>query len=264
MISLNPFSEIGAFIPSIVMQIYVVAMFLLVIGATIFDVIHKKSAKYFFNNSVKAKKSATRNVGSGEKASLAFKTATNEVLTSSEFCSTRRRLAHLLTMYGFVLFVIATSVMIFSYSTPGSVTPSIWPLMWHLGAAMLCLGGYWFWFFIRVDVAAEGNKWYKIMRADLFVLSLIAMATFALIWSYLQSSQFAIWQTLFFGLFIISSTVLFGGVLWSKFAHMFYKPAAAYQKRVTKADGSRETLPEPADLPEKFGLGIKREAPHHY
>ncbi len=264
MISINPFSEIGAFIPSAMMQIYVVAMFLLVIGATIFDVIHKKSAKYFFNNSVKAKKSATRNVNSGEKASLAFKTATNEVLTSSEFCSTRRRLAHLLTMYGFVLFVIATAVMIFSYSTPNSVTPSIWPLLWHLGAAMLCLGGYWFWFFIRVDVASEGNKWYRVMRADLFVLSLIAMATFALIWSYLLSNQVAVWQTLFFVLFIISSTVLFGGVLWSKFAHMFYKPAAAYQKRVTKADGSRENLPEPADLPEKFGLGIKREAPRHY
>jgi|TARA_B100001996_G_scaffold206217_1_gene158039 hypothetical protein len=264
MISINPFSEIGAFIPSVMMQIYVVAMFLLVIGATIFDVIHKKSAKYFFNNSVKAKKSATRNVNSGEKASLAFKTATNEVLTSSEFCSTRRRLAHLLTMYGFVLFVIATAVMIFSYSTPNSVTPSIWPLLWHLGAAMLCLGGYWFWFFIRVDVAAEGNKWYRVMRADLFVLSLIAMATFALIWSYLLANQVAVWQTLFFVLFIISSTVLFGGVLWSKFAHMFYKPAAAYQKRVTKADGSRENLPEPADLPEKFGLGIKREAPRHY
>ena len=264
MISINPFSEIGAFIPSAMMQIYVVAMFLLVIGATIFDVIHKKSAKYFFNNSVKAKKSATRNVNSGEKASLAFKTATNEVLTSSEFCSTRRRLAHLLTMYGFVLFVIASAVMIFSYSTPNSVTPSIWPLLWHLGAAMLCLGGYWFWFFIRVDVAAEGNKWYRVMRADLFVLSLIAMATFALIWSYLLANQVAVWQTLFFVLFIISSTVLFGGVLWSKFAHMFYKPAAAYQKRVTKADGSRENLPEPADLPEKFGLGIKREAPRHY
>ena len=85
------------------------------------------------------------------------------------------------------------------------MTPSIWPLMWHLGAAMLCLGGYWFWFFIRVDVAAEGNKWYRVMRADLFVLSLIAMATFALIWSYLQSSQIAIWQTLFFGLFIFQA-----------------------------------------------------------
>ncbi|MGK0419205.1 MAG: hypothetical protein ACJARV_000086, partial [Candidatus Pseudothioglobus sp.] len=26
----------------------------------------------------------------------------------------------------------------------------------------------------------------------------------------------------------------------------------------------RENLPEPADMPEKFGLGIKREAPRHY
>jgi hypothetical protein len=264
MISINPFSEISAFLPSLMMQAYVVVMFLLVIGATLFDVVHKKSAMYFFNNSVKAKKSATREVSSGEKASIAFKTATNEVLTSSEFCSTRRRLAHLLTMYGFVLFVIATAVMIFSYSTPSSITPSLWPLLWHLGAAMLCVGGYWFWFFIRVDVAAEGNKWYRVMRADLFVLSLIAMATFALIWSYFQANSVAIWQTLFFGLFIVASTVLFGGVLWSKFAHMFYKPAAAFQKRVTKADGSRENLPEPADLPEKFGLGIKREAPRHY
>ena len=50
MISINPFTEISAFIPAIVMQVYVVAMFLLVIGATLFDVVHKKSAKYFFNN----------------------------------------------------------------------------------------------------------------------------------------------------------------------------------------------------------------------
>ena len=84
MISINPFSEIGTFIPSFVMQTYVVAMFLLVIGATIFDVIHKKSAKYFFNNSVKAKKSATRNVGSGEKASLAFKTACDLIFKGKE------------------------------------------------------------------------------------------------------------------------------------------------------------------------------------
>ena len=74
MISINPFSEISAFIPSLVMQTYVVVMFLLVIGATLFDVVHKKSAKYFFNNSVKAKKSATREVSSGEKVSIAFKT----------------------------------------------------------------------------------------------------------------------------------------------------------------------------------------------
>ncbi|MDP7426463.1 MAG: hypothetical protein QF394_13750, partial [Rhodospirillales bacterium] len=92
----------------------------------------------------------------------------------------------------------------------------------------------------------------------------LATATFALIWSYLQTNDVPGWEILFFSLFILSSTVLFGGVLWSKFAHMFFKPAAAYQKRITKADGSRENLPEPADRPEQFGLGIKREAPRHY
>ena len=76
MISINPFSEIGTFIPSLVMQTYVVAMFFLVIGATIFDVIHKKSAKYFFNNSVKAKKSASKNVISVDEESLAFNIST--------------------------------------------------------------------------------------------------------------------------------------------------------------------------------------------
>ncbi len=107
------------------------------------------------------------------------------------------------------------------------------------------------------------------------------MATFGLIWSFLQSNNVAGWETLFLALFIGASTVLFSTVLWSKFAHMFFKPAAAFQKRVTKADGSRENLPELADrsnpadrdrhsmellkdAPMDMGLGIKREEPSHY
>jgi hypothetical protein len=129
---------------------------------------------------------------------------------------------------------------------------------------MLCVGGYWFWFFIRVDVAAEGKPWYRVVRADLFILSLLATATFGLIWSALQAAGAGGWSSLFFGLFIFASTVLFGGVLWSKFAHMFFKPAAAYQKRVAKADGSRDGLPAPADKPEQFGPGIKRLLPKNY
>ena len=41
------------------------------------------------------------------------------------------------------------------------------------------------------------------------------------------------------------TTVLFIGVPWSKFAHMFYKPAAAYQRRVEEASGA-SGLPQPA------------------
>ena len=262
MFTINPFSELSGFISPIAMQVYVITMVLLVMGGTILDMMHKKSAQYFFANAEKARAAATKSLSGGEKVSIAFKTVAEDVLTSAEFCNPLRRVAHLLTMYGFILFAATTAIMIFGYAD--SATPAILPLLWHLGALMLCVGGYWFWFVFRVDVAAEGNPWYRVVRADLFVLSLLATATFALIWSALQAAGAGGLSTLFFGLFIFSSTVLFGGVLWSKFAHMFFKPAAAFQKRVTKADGSREGLPAPADEPEQFGPGIKRLQPKNY
>ena len=262
MFTINPFSGLTDLISPLAMQVYVIAMVLLVIGGTVLDMIHKKSAQYFFKNAERAKAEATKTLSGGDKVSIAFKTVAEDVLTSGEFCNPRRRIAHLLTMYGFILFAATTAIMIFAYTT--AATPSYLPMLWHIGALMLCVGGYWFWFFIRVDVTAEGNPWYRVMRADLFVLSLLATATFALIWSALQAAGVTGWSTLFFGLFILASTVLFGGVLWSKFAHMFFKPAAAFQKRIAKADGSRDRLPEPADLPEKFGPGIKRLLPRNY
>ena len=262
MFTVNPFSELTGFISPLAMQVYVIAMVLLVIGGTVLDMIHKKSAQYFFKNAEKAKAEASRSVSVVEKATIAVTTVAVDVLTSGEFCNQRRRLAHLLTMYGFILFAATTAIMIFGYI--GADTPVILPLFWHLGALMLCGGGYWFWFVIRVDVAAEGNPWYRVIPADLFVLSLLATATFALIWSFMQAVGVTSLSTLFFGLFILSSTVLFGSVLWSKFAHMFFKPAAAFQKRVAKADGSRDGLPAPADKPEQFGLGIKRLLPRNY
>jgi hypothetical protein len=262
MFTINPFSELTGLVSPFAMQVYVIAMVILVIGGTLLDTIHKKSAKYFFENAEKARALATKSLSGGEKVSIAIKTVAEDVLTSGEFCNPRRRVAHLLTMYGFILFAATTAIMIFGYAS--SATPAILPLLWHLGALMLCVGGYWFWFVIRVDVSAEGHPWYRVIRADLFILSLLATATFALIWSALQAAGAAGWSFFFFCLFIFASTVLFGGVLWSKFAHMFFKPAAAYQKRTAQADGSRDGLPAPADKPEQFGLGIKRLLPKNY
>jgi len=279
----NPFAELSAHIPVAVMQGYIVLMFLLVVGGTFLDMMHKKSAQYFFENAKKAKRNAKRTVSTGEKATIAVKVLANEVLTSGEFCNVRRRLSHLLTMYGFVIFVATTVILIFGYPTPATPAPAIVSQLWHIGALMLCAGGYWFWFSIRVDVSAEGLTWWRFERADLFILSLLATATFGLIWSFAQSKGTSGWSTLFFVLFIMSSTTLFGGVLWSKFAHMFFKPAAAFQKRVTRADGSRENLPAEYDLtdaevqkmfpdipeymgtnPAYMGPGIRREPAKHY
>lgn len=282
MIASNPFAELAAVIPPAAMQAYVVLMLLLVVIGTVLDMRHKKSARYFFENARKARKNATRTLGAGEKSALALKTVGKEVLTSGEFNNQKRRISHLFTMYGFIIFVVTTAILIFAYPTPDDSAPTILPQLWHLGAAMLCLGGYWFWFSIRVDVASEGVKWYRLNgRGDLFIVGLLGMATFALLWSFTMG--LGMLNMLFFVLFVAFSTLLFGSVYWSKFAHMFFKPAAAFQKRVIKADGSRENMPaiyDPSDpevqarfpdvpaymgvKPPNMGLGIKREAPNHF
>ncbi len=277
MFNTNPFAELSATISPDMMQMYVVLMVILVVVGTVLDMMHKKSAEYFFENAEKAKKSAKRTLSGGEKASLAVATLANEVLTSAEFkVRPARRYSHLLTMYGFILFVVTSAWLIFGYASQAQA-PGLLTAIWHIGALMLCIGGYWFWFFIRVDVSSEGVKWYNFNgRGDIFIVSLITMGTFALLWSYTSSM-------VLFALFIISSTILFSTVFWSKFAHMFFKPAAAFQKRCIKADGSYENLPEIGDLsdpaiqakypdipeymgqnPVNMGLGIKREEPRHF
>lgn len=279
MFTSNPFSELAGTISPEIMQYYVIAMVILVVVGVLLDMRHKQSAKYFFENSKKAEKNAKRSVAGGEKMSLLIATILNEVLTSAEFQNPARRLSHLLTMYGFIIFVVTTAMMIFAL--PGEVA-STTALLWHVGALSLCVGGYWFWFGIRVDVNSEGLPWNRLNQGDIFIVSVLATCTFALIWSFMQSSAMA-GSMIAFALFIISATVLFSTVFWSKFAHMFFKPAAAFQKRVTRADGSRENLPFDFDLtdpaihakfpdlpeymgknPENMGPGIKREQPRHY
>ena len=279
MITSNPFAELSASIPPVVMQTFVVAMIVLVAAGTLFDIIHKGSARYFFENWRKSKSRSKKAVSTGELVSIAIQTGVVDVLTSGEFCNMRRRIAHLLTMYGFVISVAATALMVFSFPTAATPTPSILPILWWIGGLMVCVGGYWFWFFIRVDVLAEGRSPFRVMRADLFILSLLASVTLGLVWAWMQGKGMP-GSIVAFALYIIATTVLFGSVPWSKFAHMFFKPAAAFEKRVSKADGTAENLPtlsrdDPEqqkrhsmellrDAPMDMGLGIKREAPRHH
>jgi len=266
MITINPFATLSEIVAPVAMQGFLITMIALVILGTFVDIIHKKNVKYFFENAKKAKKYATRKLGSVEKASIVTKTVIYDIGTTSELGAGKRRVAHLLGMYGTILFWISSVIMIFCYSSSSSITPSAWPIIWHVGAIMTVLGGCWFWFFLRVDVYSEAQPWFRIIKADLFVLALIATSLFGLIWSYLQSLNLNDrWDDkVFLVLYVVSNLVLFGGVYWSKFAHMFYKPGAAIQKNLAEADGSRDNLPPKADAPEQFGLGIKREAPKHY
>ena len=264
MLETNPFSVLSEVVPTIVMQIFIIAMVLLIALGTITQMINHKNLTYFFNNAKKAKLQATREVGAVEKAKILAKTTVYDIGTTSELGFGKRRLAHVLGMYGTIIFWISSAILVFCYTGADKSTSSLWSVLWHLGAILTCVGGFWFWFFLRVDVSAEAHPWYRIIKADLFVLALLACSVFGLAWSYTQFNGQVGLSFLFFALFIVSNLVLFGGVYWSKFAHMFYKPGAAIQKNLAEADGSRDNLPPPADAPEQFGLGIKREEPKHY
>jgi hypothetical protein len=275
MLTNNAFAVAAQQLPAGFLQWYLGLMVLAVIAGTVLDMVHKGSATYFFANWRKSRTRGGRQLGGGELVSIAAQTALVDVLTSGEFCNPRRRLAHILAMYGFVLYVATTAILVFGYSTTATAAPDIVPLLWWIGGLMVCLGGYWFWFFIRVDVAAEGRSPFRMVKADLFVVSLVVSVTLGLAWA--GAGGGAGWL---FGLYIIATAVLFLGVPWSKFAHMFFKPAAAFEKRVTRADGTAENLPtQTRDDPEQqkrhsmellreapmdMGLGIKREAPRHY
>ena len=272
--SINPFAVAGASLPAGFLQGFLVVMALAVLIGTLFDIIHKGSAGYFITN-MRTSRAKGRKLGGGELVSIAVQTAVVDVLASGEFCNPKRRVAHLLGMYGFILYLVATAVMVFRYPTAATATPQIWPMLWWIGALMVLVGGYWFWFFIRVDVSSEGYSPFRLMRADLFVVSLLVSVTLAVAWAAMGAGV-----GLLFWLYILATIVLFVGVPWSKFAHMFFKPAAAFEKRISKADGTAENLPTQTrddpeqqkrhsmellrDAPMDMGLGIKREAPRHY
>ena len=128
MITADPFSLLSEQIPPIFMQMFVILMFFLVLLGTIFDMVHKKNVKYFFQNAQKAKKQAKINLSNSVKTSIIFKTISNEILTTSELGRGKRRVAHLLGMYGTIIFWIASVVMIFVYSDSNFSTPVFYPI----------------------------------------------------------------------------------------------------------------------------------------
>jgi hypothetical protein len=243
MFTINPFAALEGFLSPLIMQVYIVLMMLAVVVGTVFDVQHKGSAKFFARRREKSAAAAQRRLSGGETLALAMATIA-EAAVSGEFCKWPRRLSHLLMMYGFLLYLITTVVMVFAY-TGDARTPAILPALWTIGALLILVGGLWFFFILRVNVAYDGASPFHLGQADLFIGSLLASVAFALVWDYAQTTSvnpIATW--ILFALYIFFTTLLFVSVPWSKLAHMFFKPAVAFQRRVEEANGSSD-LPSP-------------------
>jgi len=112
-ITINPFTELFHFVPSIAIQAFVVLMAVLVVVGTFFEILHKKNVTYFFQNAKKAKQSATKTLGVGKKTSIVIKTVATDVLTTAELGAGQRRITHVLGMWGTILFWTTSAIMIF-------------------------------------------------------------------------------------------------------------------------------------------------------
>jgi len=157
--------------------------------------------------------------------------------------------------YGFVTYLVTTVVMVFVYPTD-THPPVGLPVLWNIGALMTLVGGYWFFFFLRVNVVHDGHPPWRLVRADLFIGSLLASITFALLFEWVAMAGNPVATRVFAGLYVLFTTLLFVSVPWSKFAHMFYKPVVAFQRRVEEADGA-------SDLPTPTTTGRERCPPSH-
>ena len=166
MMSINPYAMLAETISPLAIQGFILAMLALIVIGTVVQMIHHKNVTYFFNNAKKAKLAAERELGVGEKTSVILKTVVHDIATTAELGAGKRRIAHVMGMYGTILFWVASVVLVFGYTGTGTSVSTIWPMIWHVGAIMTCVGGYWFWLFLRVDVLAEAHPWYRIIKAD--------------------------------------------------------------------------------------------------
>ena len=121
MFNTNPFSALTEIMPSFAMQSFVIVMILLIVLGTIIQMIHHKNLKYFLNNAKKAKSQATRKIGAGERVSILAKTAVVDIGTTAELGFGKRRLSHVLGMYGTIIFWVSTVILIFFYTSLFSI-----------------------------------------------------------------------------------------------------------------------------------------------
>ena len=246
----NSFIPLTAFVSPAVMQGYIVLMAFAVAIGTVFDLLHENKLKFFLLERKRAKAAAKRQLSAVDMATIATKALVNDIATFGEFCNRYRRISHILMFYGFMLYLITTIVMVFIYPTD-TRTPVVLPILWNIGVLMTLVGGYWFFFFLRVNVTHDGHSPWRLVRADLFIVTLLASLTFALLLELVEMVDNAAVTKAVASIYIFFTTLLFVSVPWSKFAHMFYKPVVAFQRRVEEADGS-------SDLPTSATAGGDR------
>jgi hypothetical protein len=237
MFATNPFAAVSPSLPANAMQVFVMLAVLAVVAGVLLDMAHKGSATYFFAN-------WRRTRGQGrpvDAASIAVQTAVVDVLTSGEFCNpaaprrapagdVRLRALRVTTvMHGVRLpdagDAAPPSAQLWWIGAPDGLRRRLLVLVLHprrcRGRGRLATARH-----ARrpVHPLAAGER---DARPD---LGLAAGGGARPACSSVCTCS--------------PRRCCSPACYWSKFAHMFFKPAAAFEKRIAEADGTNR---EPAD-----------------
>ena len=132
MLETNPFSILAETVSPFAMQSFIIAMIVLIALGTIIQMIHHKNLTYFLNNAKKAKLQATREIGTGERVSILAKTAVVDIGTTAELGFGKRRLSHVLGMYGTIIFWVSSAMLVFCYTGADKSSSTIWSIYYAL------------------------------------------------------------------------------------------------------------------------------------
>ncbi len=209
------------------MQIFGIIMLFSVIAGMSYDFIGGKKLEYTIRD-MKARGSGSFQLGAALNAIFV------DIATSTQFakCSIQRRASHILMMWGFIISIVVLFVEV--YFVHFAAILSIYdPLQMLLLIAwvMVLAGAFWF-LPQRANVRVDGDPVYRLRRADMFVVNVIIYAILGIaLEAAVMGGSILLSETLL-AAFLISITLLFVLVPWTKFPHMFYKGGLIIQSKM--------------------------------
>ena len=148
--------------------------------------------------------------------------------------SLRRRRAHHLTFYGFLLCFAATSVATLYHYVLGIPAPYDWPslpkVLGAIGGVMLCVGTLGLWALKWQRHPLHGDPSQRSMDYGFIVLLLLVSASGLALWALRGQSGMALTLCVHLG----SVMALFATLPYNKFAHGIYRSAALLRHAVEK------------------------------
>ncbi|MEM3262118.1 MAG: hypothetical protein QXY52_05715 [Conexivisphaerales archaeon] len=213
--------------PTLYMQIFGIIMLLFVIIGMSYDFIGGKKLEYTLKDR-KMRNSSGFYIGAALNAIFV------DITTSAQFakCSVQRRASHILMMWGFIISIVILFIEI--YFIHFAAILSIYnPLQMILVIAwiMVIAGALWF-MPQRANVRVDGDPVYRLRRADIFVVNVIAYAILGIALEAAVMSGSVILSEVLLTVFMCSITLLFALIPWTKFPHMFYKAGLIIQDKM--------------------------------